>query len=149
MAKPLPLLPLLVTSALALSSVGCCKKGSDSSQGAAPAETTAAGATTTAPAPAPSPASTAPAPLDPAKKAQLVALFEKNKAGIDKCTPIHKDMMKAQASKDVPTMVMKSQQFVACRNGWVSGLMPKITPLGITEDQAREEMMTWDNARKK
>lgn len=143
-------LPLLVVAALAVTSVGCCKKGSDSSHdNATPSETSTAAATTTAPAPAPSPASTAPAPLDPAKKAQLVALFEKNKAGIDKCTPIHKDMMKAQASKDVPTMVMKSQQFVACRKGWVSGLMPKITPLGITEDQAQEEMMTWDNARKK
>ena len=39
-----------------------------------------------------------------------------------------------------------SRQFVTFRRGWTTALMPEISPLGVTEEQAIEEMMARENA---
>lgn len=128
---------------------GCCKKSSSTSTDVTPTTTaTTAAATTTA-----APTSTAPAkppPLDDVTKKKLTDLFDKNKLGIAKCDPLKNDLHKSIAAKDFAAVPAKSVAFNGCRRGWVAGLMPQITKIGpITEDQAVDEMMAWDLARKK
>ena len=141
-----PLICLLTV--LSLSSTACCGRSKSKIDPADPIPTTAT-TPPEAPVTAPPPTSTTPPPIDAAKRPALLAIFEKNKATIAKCQPFHAAMSKAMAAKDTPSMILSSQKFVACRRDFVSGLMPKISPLGITEPQAHEEMLTWDNARKK
>ena len=137
-----------VLAMLSLGSAACCGRSKAKVDPSGPLPTT----TTTppeAPVAPPVPTVTTPPPIDAAKRPALIAIFEKNKATIAKCQPFHAAMTKAMAAKDTPTMILNSQKFVACRRDFVSGLMPKIAPLGITEPQAHEEMLTWDNARLK
>lgn len=137
---------MCLVATLSFSSTACCGRSKSKVDPAALPTTTTTAETPVAP---PTATSTTPPPLDAAKRAALVAIFEKNKATVAKCQPFHAAMMKALASKDTPTMVFNSQKFTGCRRDFVSGLMPKISPLGITEAQAHEEMLTWDNARMK
>ncbi len=136
-----------VVVVLSLASSACCGRSKPDKADPAVLLPTTTTTPPEAPVTPPTPTSTTPAPIDAAKRPALIAIFEKNKATIAKCQPIHAAMMKAMAAKDTPNMIINSQKFTACRRDFVSGLMPKISPLGITEAQAHEEMLTWDNAR--
>lgn len=138
-----------LVAVLCFASTACCGRSKPDKTDPAVLLPTTTTTPPEAPVTPPTPTSTTPAPIDASKRPALIAIFEKNKATIAKCQPFHAAMMKAMAAKDTPNMVFNSQKFTGCRRDFVSGLMPKISPLGITEPQAQEEMLTWDNARMK
>lgn len=138
-----------VVAVLCLACTACCGRGKSEKGETARVLPTTNTTPPEAPVTPPTPTSTTPAPIDASKRPALVAIFESNKATIAKCQPFHAAMMKAMAAKDTPNMVFHSQKLTGCRRDFVTGLMPKISPLGITEPQAHEEMLTWDNARMK
>lgn len=140
---------LLVVTSLSVASG--CKKSDAATADGAPATTTAPTSTAGSPAAGTTTTDSKPAkppPVDDATKKKLVEVFEKNKATMKKCDPLKADLHKSLAAKDFSAVPAKTVAFNACRRGWVTSLMPQISKLGVTEDQAVDEMMSWDLTRK-
>lgn len=128
---------------MSLSAALGCKKSESSAPDTSGAPQSPPAATTAEPPAATTTADAKPPPLDDATKKKLTELFDKNKATMKKCDPLKADLHKSLAAKDIMAVRQKTIAFNACRRGWVTGLMPQISKLGVTEDQAFDEMMTW------
>lgn len=146
-------LSLLAVVGLAAALVACSKskEGPTTQAAASSSPASSAGPAVASPgmpgAP-PSPPTVAVPPLDEAKRKELVAVFEKAKKGLEKCAAIHGEMEGANGTPPGPPRMDKAQSFIACRKAFVAGLMPMIGPLSVSQAQAYEELLTWDNARK-